>query len=482
MAKSSVTADSTFAQPTPIFNIPHMNHSPSIKLAKDNYMAWQFHHLAYLRGQDVYSFIDGTILAPAQLIVNPATTPGSPAMIANPDYLSWYQKDQLIISVLVSTLSDSYVSHAVGCTTSRALWESLEKMFASQAHARIMQVHFQLATLKKGSSSVTDYFHKLKNLSDTLAACGQPLNDFEAMSFLLAGLGSEFDPLVTSVTTRVDPISRDDIYGLLLAHEMRLKQQMATTDISNAAAHVIARNPNHSGQSDHSFNVARGHGLPNGRGYRSPFPGGCCSSSSQHGRGQHFHGPSSSRPLCQICNKLGHYASTCYQRFDQASQNESHSPLQAFYSSPNLPTDESWYPDSGATHYLTHDLNNLTISSDAYTGPDQMRVGNGIGLSINHIGSAHISCPNRSFILKNLLHVPSICKNLLSVSKFAHDNSVFFEFHSSFFVIKDCRTRSILHQGPLKHGLYQLLPSLTSTPSPYSLVGERTSAEQESEY
>jgi hypothetical protein len=66
-------------------------------------------------------------------------------------------------------------------------------------------VHFQLATLKKGNSSLTDYFHKLKTLNDTLVACGQPLNDFEAVSFLLAGLGSKFDPLVTSVTTRVDP-------------------------------------------------------------------------------------------------------------------------------------------------------------------------------------------------------------------------------------------------------------------------------------
>jgi hypothetical protein len=88
MAESSVTTDSTSAQSPPIFNIPHMNHSPSIKLAKDNYMAWQFHLLANLCGQDVYGFIDGTIPAPAQLITNPATAPGSPAMIANPDYLS----------------------------------------------------------------------------------------------------------------------------------------------------------------------------------------------------------------------------------------------------------------------------------------------------------------------------------------------------------------------------------------------------------
>jgi hypothetical protein len=121
-------------------------------------------------------------------------------------------------------------------------------MFASQAHARIMHVHFQLATLKKGNSSISDYFHKMKTLSDTLVACEQPLNDFEAISFLLAGLGSEFDPLVTLVTTQVDPISRDDIYGLLHAYEMCLEQQLATMDLSNASAHITARNSGNSGQ------------------------------------------------------------------------------------------------------------------------------------------------------------------------------------------------------------------------------------------
>jgi len=117
------------------------------------------------------------------------------------------------------------------------------------------------------------------------------------------------------------------------------------------------------------------------------------------------------------------------------------------------------------------------LTFDAYTGSDQIHVGNGTGLSINHIGSAHISSPHRSFILNQLLHDPSICKNLLSVHQFAHDNSGFFEFHSTFFVIKDCRTWSILHQVPIKNGIYRLLPSSTSSSSRYSLVGEKTSTD-----
>jgi hypothetical protein len=37
-----------------------------------------------------------------------------------------------------------------------------------------MQVLFQLATMKKGSTSIAEYFQQLKNLSDTLAVVGQP--------------------------------------------------------------------------------------------------------------------------------------------------------------------------------------------------------------------------------------------------------------------------------------------------------------------
>lgn len=183
----------------------------------------------------------------------------------------------------------------------------------------------------------------------------------------------------------------------------------------------LPENSGNSCQRDRSFNIVRGRGFPNGRGYCTLFPGG---------RGQSFgrcgHGHAGSfRPLCQICNKLGHYATTYYQRFDQTSQHEAQSPLQAFYSSPSLPTDDSRYPDSGATHHLT-------LSSDAYTGSDRIRVGNGRCLSIHNIGSTILSSPHRSFFLKQLLHVPSICKNLLSVHHFAHDNEVYFEFHYSF--------------------------------------------------
>jgi hypothetical protein len=107
---------------------------------------------------------------------------------------------------------------------------------------------------------------------------------------------------VTSVTTQVDPISRGDIYGLLLAHEMRLEQQLATTNISNPSAHLTACTPGNSGQRGRGFNAARGcgRGFPNGCGYRGSFSGRRRPSSGAHGCGQYFnsHSSCSSRLIC----------------------------------------------------------------------------------------------------------------------------------------------------------------------------------------
>ena len=66
-------------------------------------------------------------------------------------------------------------------------------------------------------------FSPIHNTVDTLATTTQPLNDFEIVSFLLAGIGSNYDSFVTLVTTRVDPLSIEELYGHLLAHELQLE-------------------------------------------------------------------------------------------------------------------------------------------------------------------------------------------------------------------------------------------------------------------
>ena len=312
---------------------------------------------------------------------------------------------------------------------------------------------------------MTDYFQRMCSLGDMLAAVGQTLSDIEMSSYILTGLGTKYNPFVTFVTTQVDLLSLDELYRHLLAHEQRLEQWQLAIELAFLTANMSTRNTTNCGRGSY------------GRG----------SSSNQNGRGTRGHGRGSSKSssnlfsfgtphvVCQVCNKPGHATISCYHRFDRSYQADPPAIAQAFYSSPSTIQEDNWYPNTGASHHLTLDFSNLNVSSKAYFGIDHITINNGQGLPISHTGNASLSKPNHSFSLKHVLYVPNACKNLLSVSQFAKDNSVFFEFCANFFLLKDLIAGRILHRKPLRHGLYPLFSRSSSTTSPHALLGERTS-------
>ena len=254
---------------------------------------------------------------------------------------------------------------------------TLKRMFTAHSRASSMNTHYQLATLKKGDSSITDYFHKFTHLTDTFATVAQPLPPHEALSFLLVGLGFDYDSLVTSIKTQVHPMSLDDLYGHMLSHELRLAQHQPTVDLSNVSANFT--------NESYSTRGARGGCHPStfssNRGGRSNF-----NSNRGRGRGRHSSSYNSNRLVCQGCQKLGHTALQCCHRFDNSYTIESTPPMQALLATPQQAPDYNWYPDSGATYHVTHDLANLNLRVDEYQGSDQIRVGNGKSLLLNILG------------------------------------------------------------------------------------------------
>lgn len=116
-----------------------------------------------------------------------------------------------------------------------------------------------------------------------------------------------------------------------------------------------------------------------------------------------------------------------------------------------------WYPDSGASHHVTSDMQNIQ-NIIPYEGSDQILVGNGQGLPISSSGS-YFQSPlnsNVSLVFHNLLHVPNITKNLVRVRKFTKDNRVFFEFHPDVCFLKSQDSRKVLLRGDVEaEGLYK---------------------------
>jgi hypothetical protein len=117
--------------------------------------------------------------------------------------------------------------------------------------------------------------------------------------------------------------------------------------------------------------------------------------------------------------------------------------------------DTEWYTDTGATDHVTSDLEKLAVQ-EKYHGSDQLHTTSGSGMPISHVGHTTIHTHNHGLVLKNILHVPSSSKNLLSVHKFTYDNNAFFEFHPWYFLLKDRDMKNLLLRGRCRNGLYPL--------------------------
>ncbi|XXG68248.1 hypothetical protein AAC387_Pa06g1378 [Persea americana] len=104
-------------------------------------------------------------------------------------------------------------------------------MFSAQSQAHIIQLHRQLTSLKKGGLSIQDYFQKAKTLAHTLTAIGQTVEASDVVAYILAGIPSEYHSLVAVVTTRIETVTLDALYGFLLSHELRLEQQTAIVEL-----------------------------------------------------------------------------------------------------------------------------------------------------------------------------------------------------------------------------------------------------------
>lgn len=141
-------------------------------------------------------------------------------MVPNLTYTEWLVKDQQVLCYLVASLHCNVLAQVASSITARDLWQATEAMFAFQTRVRAINTRITLATTKKGVLSVTAYVAKMRALGDEMAAAGKPLDDKELVSFIMTGLDNlEFNPVVSVVLARVEPISINELFTQLLVFE-----------------------------------------------------------------------------------------------------------------------------------------------------------------------------------------------------------------------------------------------------------------------
>jgi hypothetical protein len=142
--------------------------------------------------------------------------------VPNLAYDIWFEQDQAILSAILSLLSSEVLRQCLFLKTSKEIWNKLHNLYATQSRASAIQICMQLATLEKQDLPALDYFHRVKNLTDSLAVAGAPLHEDEIVTDLLTSLPKEYDSLMTLVRPRVESLLLSEVYANLLSFEMHL--------------------------------------------------------------------------------------------------------------------------------------------------------------------------------------------------------------------------------------------------------------------
>jgi hypothetical protein len=82
-----------------------------------------------------------------------------------------------------------------------------------------------LATTRKNQLSISDYFAKMRSYADEMASAGAGLPDEELVSYILAGLDEDYNPVFTAIVARTDFVTPDDLYTQLLSFKQHLTLQ-----------------------------------------------------------------------------------------------------------------------------------------------------------------------------------------------------------------------------------------------------------------
>ncbi|KAK4481427.1 hypothetical protein RD792_012318 [Penstemon davidsonii] len=396
----------------------------SIKLTNNNFLLWKTQMMGLIESQNMIGFIDGGFPMPNKDIVISSSAEDAGESVVkqiNPEFISWKTSDSLLRGWISGTLSEEVLRLVVGLTTSAEVWKALLDAFAQDSRKRV-----------------------LLTAAPPISSIGRAVNDRDKVFGVLKGLGSGYEAFVTTMLKPPTPTYRE-LIPLLQGHEtMKLIHGANELGISSQNSAFLSQQ--RSQGSRNSWSNQKGK-QQNGSSYKAKHSTQGNQNNWQkkgysNGQGnQSQQRITKTNDVCQICNKAGHTAFDCWHRFNQAYQREALAAIKL-----DEIQDPSWFPDTGATSHMTSNVGKLT-SLTPYHGTDKVYVGNGALLDISHIGTASIPLGNKSLKLKNVLVVPEIKKDLLSISQLTSEYPYTVEFSSSGFVIKDRNTRTVIASG-----------------------------------
>lgn len=407
-----------------------------------NYQIWAVRMETYLEALDLWEAVEEDYEIPA--------LPNNPTMAQIKAQKEKKTKKAKAKACLFAAVSSTIFTRIMSFKSAKEIWDFLKKEYEEDERIKSMQVlnlirEFELQRMKD-SETIKDYSDRLLNIANKVRLLGSEFADSRIVEKILVTVPEKYEATITTLenTKDVSKISLVELLNALKAQEQRRLMREDTTIEGALAAKQqnMVRNKKKDfdgiGESSTSVNAE---GKNENR--KKSYP------PCQHcGRKGHPPFRCWRRPnaKCTKCNQMGHEAIICRNKNQQHDEEakaadqeeEDHLFVATCFSS--FESSEDWLIDSGCTNHMTHNKDLFRELSNASSS--KVRVGNGKYIAVRGKGTIAISTYSGTKFISDVLYVPEIDQNLLSVGQLIEKGYIVL-FENKTCLIKDVDGKDI---------------------------------------
>ncbi|CAL9011160.1 unnamed protein product [Prunus brigantina] len=373
-------------------------------------------------------------------------------------YAKWIKANKMAILIMRRSISPSVRGSITSCDNAKKFIDSIGEKFRESEKAEIGTLMGQLTDTKyNGERCVRTHILNMLEIGNKLKALKVNVDETMMVHFAINSLPSTFKHLRSTYVAQKEKWTVTDLISICVQEEQNMKKDKAEEKINMV---------------QNSFKRDFGKGKDFGKKNKGE---------------KETKGLKPEELKCYFCKKFGHMKRNCdrYKRWldKQKAKGKSDQVNVCFESNAIEISSDSWWLDSGATVHVANCLQGFKTKRLPSKAEMKVFVGNGERVKVEYIGLARIELES-GFVLElvDVVYIPSMKRNLISVSKLVKSN-LQFEFDKSGFSI--FRNKVMIGNGFLDDGMFRLnckkpKPSISNLN--INLISTKRKADKEESY
>ncbi|XP_073016671.1 uncharacterized protein [Primulina eburnea] len=396
-------------------------------------------------------------------------------------YKTWRSENSLVMAWLLNSMDPSIARPHMFMKTAKDVWDSVKETYSdSENSSQIFELKAKLWNLKQGDHEVTIYYNEMAALwqeldqhyddvwdskDDYARQKKREENDWVYM--FLAGMNQNLDEVKGRILGRKPLPSIREVFSEIRQEESRKKvmHSQAKNNIGSMSDNsaLVSRNPDttpnayrkkkpwcdHCQKAWHTRETCwKLHGKPPGWKKRSEKALQTVTEISQETPINSGQLPFTQDQIDQLVRLLRTSNPTPSSSNCSVAQNGKPATVSLMCSKPKC----TWVIDSGATDHMTGS-SSFFSSYKPCAGNRRVRIADGSFNSIARIGDIKLSL---TITLSNVLHVPKLSCNLISISKLTQDLKCQAKFSNSNCVFQEVDSGKMIGNAREYGGLYFL--------------------------